>query len=195
MVLKNPSDYEKDRTIVFFVRHGDREHKEGKPGIGFEHPGPGLSMKGKKQAKEVAKEFAKIKDEIDEIYVSTMSRAIETAEEISSKINKKARKVHELCEFNQILWKRVFWKRSFWKHFKKYKQASRAFDKILEKNKKKVIVVVCHGNVIKGLVGNKLGLSLKQIGAFDYHNCHITRVRFKGKKLSYINYFNSKGLV
>jgi hypothetical protein len=50
-------------------------------------------------------------------------------------------------------------------------------------------------NVNKGLIGKKLGLSNSQIRKLDYHNCHISLVRFKGTKLDYIHYFNSKELV
>src|SRR3989344_2814050 len=85
MVLKNPNEYQKGKTIVYFIRHGDRlERKEDEPS----HSDPGLSKKGIKQAKAVAKKFAKIKDEIDVFYCSSMKRAIETAKEIAKKIGK-----------------------------------------------------------------------------------------------------------
>ena len=61
MTLKNPTNYEKGKTLVFLVRHGDRIHISGNPNLGLKIPGPGLSALGKKQAKSVAKKFAKIK--------------------------------------------------------------------------------------------------------------------------------------
>ncbi len=64
----------------------------------------------------------------------------------------------------------------------------KTFNKILNEHKGKVIVIVAHGNIIKGLIGRKLGLSLRRIRKFDYHNCHITLVRFRGTTLDYIYY-------
>ena len=77
----------------------------------------------------------------------------------------------------------------------KHRFSIKVFDKILKDNEGKVILIVAHGNVIKGLIGKKMRLSHSQIGKFDYHNCHISLVRFKGTKLDYIHYFNSKELV
>lgn len=191
MVLKNPDNYQKGKTTIYFVRHGDRIHIPGSP-----PPHDfGLSEKGKKQAKEVADKFKRIKSEIDVFYSSTMKRAVETAEFIGKQIRKKPVEIKSLSEFNKILWSNKLYKYKFWEHYVKHKASLRALDKILKENQGKVIVIVAHGNIIKGLIGKKLKLSRKQIGKFDYHNCHISLVRFKGTKLDYIHYFNSKELV
>ena len=195
MVLKNPNEYEKDKTIVYFVRHGDRIHIPNRKDLGLEEGGPGLSNLGKKQAKYVAKKFSKIKAEIDKIYSSDMNRAIETAEIIGKEIKKKPNIIKGISEFNQIVWQNKFYRRKFWKHYLKHKSSLKVFDKILEENKGKVILIVAHGNIIKGIIGKKIGLTHWQIKKFDYHNCHISLVRFKGLKLDYIHYFNSKELV
>ena len=57
MVIKHPTDYQKGKTMVYFVRHGDRLSPNGMP----HHPGSGLSVLGKQQAKLLAKEFSKKK--------------------------------------------------------------------------------------------------------------------------------------
>jgi len=195
MVLKNPTEYEKGKTIVYFVRHGDRLHIPNKKDIGLKYPGPGLSKLGKKQAKNLAKEFLKKKREIDILYCSGMTRAIETAQEIGKIIKKKPKICKELSEFNAILWYGKIYHKKFWKHYKKYIEAKRAFNKILEKNKGKVVVIVAHGNIIRGLFGHKFGLSFKKRGAFDSNNCHISKLRFKGKNLNWIYYLNSTGVI
>lgn len=195
MVLKNPSEYEKGKTIVYFVRHGDRKSMKNSPGAGLRIPGPSLSPLGKKQAKDVAKKLSKISHEVDKLYSSTMARAIETAEEISKSINKKITKHEELSEFNQFLWKNRYYHKNFWKHYFLMRKAVKKFNQILKENEGKVIVIVAHGNVIKGLIGKKLGLRHNQISKLDYHNCNITKARFrKNKKLGYVYYFNSKDL-
>jgi hypothetical protein len=56
-----------------------------------------------------------------------------------------------------------------------------------------------HFNVFNALnlmlIGRKLGLSHKKCNLFDASNCHITLARFRGTKLDYIHYVNSKELV
>ncbi len=195
MVLNQPDEYQKGKTIVYFVRHGDRIHIPNKKDIGLEEGGPGLSDLGKKQAKEVAKKFSRIKTEIDEMYSSDMNRAIETAEIIGKEINKKPKIIKGISEFNKIVWKNKFYRYKFWKHYLKHKNSINVFNKLLKENQGKVILIVAHGNIIKGIIGKKMKFTHSQIDKFDYHNCHISLVRFKGTKLDYIHYFNSKELV
>jgi broad specificity phosphatase PhoE len=195
MVLKNPSEYQKGKTFVYLVRHGDRIFIKGGKDEGLKKGGPGLSALGKKQAKSVAREFLKLKGSTDVFISSSMTRALETANEIGKVIKKKPKVYDELCEFNQIVMGRKYYHYNFWKHYFKHRISLRIFDKILEQNKGKVIVIVAHGNIIKGIIGKKLGLSLSQIARFDYHNCHVTLARFKGTKLDYIHCFNSKGVI
>jgi len=195
MVLKNPNEYQSGKTTVYFVRHGDRIHIPNNKGIGLEPRGPDLSPLGKKQAKWIAKRMERIRGQIDALYSSSMNRALETAQIIGKAIGKKPKIVDELSEFNKIVWSNRIYHRNFWKHFLKHRTSLKALDKILRDNKEKVIVIVAHGNVIKGLIGKKLGLSFSQIGKLDYHNCHVSLVRFMGTKLDYIHYFNSKELV
>ncbi|MEK6875065.1 MAG: phosphoglycerate mutase family protein [Nanoarchaeota archaeon] len=195
MALRNPDEYQKGKTIVYFIRHGDRIHIPNKKEIGLIVGGPGLSNLGKKQAKEVAKKFSKIKKEIDKIYSSDMNRAIETAEIIGKQIGKKPIIIKGIAEFNKIVWGNRVYHYKFWKHYLKHKASIKIFNKILNKNRGKVILIVAHGNVIKGIIGKKIGLTHSQINRFDYGNCHISLVRFKGTKLDYVHYFNSKELV
>ena len=190
MVLQHPTEHQQGKTTIYFVRHGDRLSHEGMP----THPGPGLSALGKKQAKAVAQQFIPLKDEIDVLYSSSMTRALETAAIIGKAIHKQPHVEHHLCEVNKILWTRRYHTQGFWKHLFRYFSAQRAFNKILRNNREKVIVIVAHGGIIRALFGWKYGLSLWKRGALDYHNCHITLLRFKGTKLNYIHYYNSKGL-
>ena len=194
MVLKNPDYYQKGKTTVYFIRHGDRLEKqdiEDKCTTG----GPGLSTLGKRQAKEVAKQLFKIKDEIDKIYSSEMSRAIETEKIIGKKVGMKPKIIQGLSEFNKIVWKNKIGNYKFWKHYLRHKLSIRTFNKILNSDKGKVILIIAHGNIIKGIIGKKLGLTNSQIRKLDYNNGHISLARFKGTKLDYIHYFNSKSLV
>ena len=195
MTLKNPNEFQEGKTIVYFVRHGDRIHIPNNKNIGLITGGSGLSALGKKQAKEVAKKFSKIKREIDKIYSSDMNSAIETAEIIGKEIGKKPIIIKGISEFNKIVWDNRIYHYKFWKHYLKHKFSIKVFNKILNDNTGKVILIVAHGNIIKGIIGKKMKFNHSQISKFDYHNCHISLVRFKGIKMDYIHYFNSKELV
>jgi len=191
MVLKHINEYIKGRTIVYFVRHGDRIHIPNNKNLGLSHPGPGLSALGKKQAKEVAIKFFRIKDEIDALYSSSMTRAIETANEISKKIGKKPIIYDELSEVHKIIGTKKFYHPHYWEQTFRLRKAMKSFDRILEKNRKKVIIIVAHGNIIRSLLARKLRVPLRKLHIFDQTNCHISKVRFLGKKLDYISYINS----
>jgi len=190
MVLKQTNEWTKGRTIVYFVRHGDYMDKECRG-----HPGAGISIKGRKQAKDVAKKFFRIKDEIDSLYCSSMTRAIETANEISRKIGKKPEIYGELSEVSKIIITRKIYHPHYWKYIFRLNKAMRALDRILEKNRKKVIVIVAHGNIIRSMLARKLGVPLRKFNLLDQTNCHISKVRFLGRKLDYICYINSRDVL
>lgn len=190
-MLKHPNKYEVGKTIVYFVRHGERIHIPSTPGTGLLIPGPGLTKKGKEQAKKVAKELSKIKNEIDILYCSEMTRAIETANEISKKINKKPIIIAGISEFDGILWAKKIFTLKFWINYFKQRNALKTFDTLLIKNKHKVIVIVAHGNIIKSLIFRKMGLSLRKVRFFHHDNCYISVARYIGKTLEHVCCYNS----
>jgi broad specificity phosphatase PhoE len=190
-MIKNPNKYQAGKTIVYFVRHGDRIHIPGTP-----PPHDfSLSAKGKRQAKAIAYKFAKIKGEIDVLYSSPMKRAYETAVEIGKQIGKKPVILKGFEEIENNFEHPKIFSLDYWKAKREIKKKQEILDKILDKNRKKVIVIVAHGMLNKILLGRKLGLSYKSSSVFDAHNCHISLVRFKGKKLDYIHCINSPDIV
>jgi len=193
-MLKNPNKYEIGKTIVYFIRHGDREHIPDNLGIGLRIPGPGLSSLGIIQAKKVAKEISKIKNQIDSLYCSKMQRAIDTAKIIGKKINKKPKIAPGIEEFNKFLWKRKLYHYKFWKHYLLYRKAIKSFNKILDENKGKVVVIVAHGNVIQSLIFRKLGISFIKAGKFHHGNCNISIARYNNRNLDHVCCFNSTSI-
>jgi broad specificity phosphatase PhoE len=190
MVLKHTDEWTKGRTIVYFVRHGDYQPDEGP-----KHPGAGLSAEGRRQAREVAKKFFRIRGEIDALYCSSMTRAIETADEISKKIGKKPAIYDELSEVHNIIRTGKFYHPHYWAQIFRLKKAVKALDRILEKNRKNVIIIVAHGNIMRSLLARKLAVPLRKLHIFDQTNCHISKARFLGKKLDYICYINSRDVL
>ena len=184
-------EHEKGKTFVFLVRHGHFDLPEGHHTYNPHLP---LSKKGVKQAKEVAKQFSKIRDQIDVFYASSMKRAEQTAREIAKSIKKRPKLSDQLWEFNKIRWTRKYYNYKFWVHWLKHKQRMKEFDRILKENEGKTILIVAHGNLIKGILQNKMKLSTKYVEYQDYRNCYISLLRFNKTKLEFIHYFNSKYL-
>lgn len=192
MVLNGLLDHQKGKTFVFLVRHGHFDHQEDIPHQ--RNPHHPLSKKGVRQAKHMAKQFASLKDYIDVFYTSSMKRAEQTAYEIAKVIDKTPELSEQLWEFNKIRWTRKYYKYDFWKNWMRHKLRMRAFDKILTENAGKVILIVGHGNLIKGIVQNKLNLPLKEVRSQQYSNCHISLLRFNNTNLEFVHSFNSKHL-
>jgi broad specificity phosphatase PhoE len=180
---------ENGKTYVYLVRHAHWIPPKGKH---IFNPNISLSKKGKIQAKSLAKKFYKIKDNIEVFICSSQGRAVETAEEISKLIKKNPVKYDELWEINKILWRREFYNYKYWKHWLKYKKRIIALNKILKNNKGKIILIVAHGNVIKGILRNKQKLSIKEIKEMDYKNCNVTLLKFNKTKLEEVYSVNSK---
>lgn len=187
--MKQPK-YKEDKTLVYFVRHGERQFISDSSDDGSEKPGPGLNKNGKRQARAIAKRFMKIKG-IDLLVSSSMRRAYETSKEIEKILNVDSKICDKICEFNKIVWKAKYYHINFWEHYLKYKDSLKFFDRLLKENKGKKIILVTHGNVIKGIIGKKLGLSLKQIKCLRLNSCHVTLAQFNGTKLEYLPYLNS----
>lgn len=171
------------KTFVFLIRHGE---------IGdysFDSP---LNKKGKQQANELAARLEFLKDEVNVIYSSPLLRAVETALIVSKKINKKIVKVHYLSEFGKDFWRSNVFSKSFWVNYKKYRNVVNVFDKILEKNTGDKIIIIAHGNVIRGILRQKMGLSFADSGNININHCYSTLLEFNGKKLNHVYYINSK---
>ncbi|MEK6829657.1 MAG: histidine phosphatase family protein [Nanoarchaeota archaeon] len=177
-------------TTIYLVRHASIELKDGEA----VEQNPPLNKKGLKQAYELAKQFQKSNLDINILITSSMKRATETAGIIGKLIRKKPLIFSEFNEFSRSIFERRFWKKKFWINYLRYRRSYKKFDELLKKNMGKTIIFVIHGNVIRGLMGRKLGLSFGQIKHFSYNNAHISRLTFKDKKLNTISYFNSETL-
>lgn len=176
--MKNIIQRESGKTYVYLVRHGHFII----PKIGND-PHPPISKRGRMQARSVAKKFGSLKKEIDILYCSSMKRAIETAEEIEKTIKKKAIQSAGLWEFNKILWTKRYYHYKYWKHYRKHLLTIRTLNEILTKHKGKAIVIVAHGNVIKGILRNKNRLSREEVRNLEYKHCRVTCMKFNGIKL------------
>jgi broad specificity phosphatase PhoE len=177
-------------TTVYFIRHGERMIIPNTPGAGMIYPGPGLTKKGKIQARQLARGFKKIRKDIHSLYSSGMTRAAETAQEISKVINKKPIVIKEFSEFNSHLRKRKLHDYKFWFQLVKYFKIKKIFNGILKKEKGKTIIIVSHGVLMEMIIGKKLGLPIKKIRNFKHDNCGVTLIEFNRSKISLIKYMN-----
>ncbi|MBL7156390.1 MAG: histidine phosphatase family protein [Candidatus Pacebacteria bacterium] len=154
---------------VYFVRHGESEYN-----VLYlhQHEKVGLSEKGIKQAKILAKRFSKIP--INIIYSSPLKRAKQTVEIINKTVKKKiiysdflkerkrpseflgkkadsseVLKIHEIINPHD---NDPLWHYSDEENFIEFKKRVKKFFDVLAKTKKENILVVTHGGPIKILV-------------------------------------------
>ncbi len=121
-----------------------------------------------------------------------MKLAIQTAGEIRKTIRKIPKHHDSSWEFNKILWGGKYYYYKYWKHWRKHKLTISALNSILRDHKGKVILIVAHGNVIKGVLRNKAGVPVKTLRELEYKHCHITCMKFNGTDLEKTYCINSK---
>ncbi len=177
-------------SIVVLVRHGvSFPYRKGEQAV----PGPSLSGEGKKQARMTAqylREYA-----YHAVFTSTMRRAQETAKEINVFHRKRIRIVSEFAEYDDAIFEECG---------RKYKEddtclflerrvraSQRAFREILATHEGKRILIVAHGNVLRGIVGILLGFPVRRIPDFNFFPCSITSFSLAGEKVSGIYHVNS----
>jgi broad specificity phosphatase PhoE len=166
-------------TQVTFVRHGhNTPYVEGE----LKYPGPGLSKNGISQAKKTAVYLKDVK--FDGIYCSDMTRAIETAKEIKKYQSSKITYHRELAEINRMIYDKTSASKKELKiNLDRLRITLDFFKKILKDNKGKKILVVAHGNVIRALIANSLGIALNDAPSFHNCNCSISTIVFEKGKL------------
>jgi len=190
--MSNGIKRERGKTYVYLIRHAHWVPPKGPHKF---NPNVPLSKLGKIQAKALSKRIFPLKDKIDVFICSSLGRARETAEAISGAIGKKPIQCDRLWEFNKIFWTTKYYKLNYWKHFIKYRRIIKRFNEILLQNKGKVILIVAHGNVIKGILKNKHNLSIAKIRDINYKNCYLTLLKFNGLKLERAYCINTKKVV
>jgi broad specificity phosphatase PhoE len=173
-------------TTVYFIRHGHR-FDDGKNDV----PGPALTALGFKQAKAIAKDFKSKKITIDEIYVSEMLRARQTANPLLKHFNKKGVVEFGFNEIDNCIDRLGFASLREWVSFIR---ARFALNKLLIAHRGKTIVIVSHGRLQKMLIGYKMRLPMRQWKKLDMVNCGVSKLQFSGTRVSYLFYLNSKNV-
>lgn len=153
---------------IYLVRHGDA--KQYAPDE-VKYPGPGLTKKGKLQAKNISKQLKSIK--FKKFYCSDMTRAIETAQIINKQLNKKISYHRDIAEFNMIVFENNPMDKEKYKTNLKRAKKTRAFFKKL-KEEKGDILVVAHGNAITAMISEHLGIPVKKMMMIYIENCSVT---------------------
>ena len=177
-------------SIVVLVRHGvSSSYRKGEQAV----PGPSLSREGKRQARMTAqylREYA-----YHAIFTSTMRRAQETAEEINAFHRKRIRVVPEFAEYDDAIFEECgqdFEEDETCSFLARRVRASqRAFQKILAAHEGKRMLIVAHGNVLRGIVGLLLGFPVRRIPDFNFFPCSITSFSLTGGTVTGIYHVNS----
>lgn len=195
---------------VRIVRHGETDwNKEGRLQGSMDRP---LNLFGVQQAHTCAKHLAN--EKFDRVFSSPLSRAYQTAEIISSKMDVEIVKVPDIEEIDLGEWQGLKWSeirlkfsnlladfergRDLSKIYKgeslqdQQKRAIR-FLTSLEQYEGENILVVSHGGLIKTLICHILGLDLGKRDRFGVSNLSISTLLFSKKQgwtVSILNEYN-----
>ncbi|MDD4878888.1 MAG: histidine phosphatase family protein [Candidatus Omnitrophica bacterium] len=189
---------------LFILRHGESVWNREKRVQGSKDPG--LSEKGKRQAKSAGSRLKKKK--IDIIYSSPLKRCAQTARIISRKTGAKIRFIPGMQEIILGVWqgktidevKRLYpasyavWTKEpskaaipGWEGVPKFrKRVDRAFKTILEKNPAANVCVVAHWGVIAAHLAKTLDADFNRI---------FQGVRVDNCGISEISYMNGKAII
>ncbi len=177
------------KTLVTFLRHArSYSHKKDQP----LNPGPKLTKEGRLQAEETAEYLKNF--QFDLILSSSLSRSMETAEIISRHQKKKPSIHEELVEYHKDVYDYSSLEKNLIEGIGstiRAKKTIKFFQKILQNNVGKKILIVSHGNVIRGCVGTSMGFSLRKSPELNLFNCSLSSFIFRKDKLISIYYLNS----
>lgn len=167
---------------IVFIRHAEKE-KMG------EKEDTGLSKKGIKQAKNLAKRLNK--EIFHEIYSSDLQRAIETANIVSKELNLPQKKDASLNEFESNLLKieREKWSEKDKSQYNALKSFLENLTKKSDENKR--VLIIAHGITNRLILAILLELELKNLIRFRLLETGISEVywmpKFKNWRLKYWN--------
>jgi ribonuclease H / adenosylcobalamin/alpha-ribazole phosphatase len=187
---------DEEPTKIFFVRHGETRLTPERRFSGSDGSNPGLTEKGFKQARKMAKEIASRKPDV--LIASPMKRTQETASEISNLTGLKIVSDKKWLESGFGEWDEL----TVAEIMKLYPQewqgwvsdtayvpgkSGESFEAVAARTEQalseieadyvgKTIVVVTHHMVIKTLVANVLGAPLASMFHIDIAPCGITTV-------------------
>lgn len=186
------------KTTIILVRHGETSWNKKKKLQGqIDIP---LSKTGLRQANLVAKRI-KILD-ITKIYSSKLKRAIQTASVISRELNlpfviDEGLNERAYGEHQGKNWKDIqhYYKneKTYFNHFKPDGGESNiefgervvfTLDRIIDENKGKKILIVCHGGVIHALARHLRKIPHEQITNFHFPNTSLTIYHIDKEKIT-----------
>jgi serine/threonine-protein phosphatase PGAM5 len=169
--------------VLFLVRHGQFDLHE----FATNQFNAGLTSLGRKQANVTAKRLRSL--DVSSIYSSTLGRARQTAEIISSEfpgiVVRPSNLLWELPNLGPIddpAWRRVFAKGK--------QRGERAFVRFVRptREKQRIEILVTHGNLIRYFACRVLGIEPEAWSRLGFSHCGITELRIAPKQVRIICY-------
>ena len=189
---------------LFLIRHGESEAIDY---IAGRTPGVHLTKKGKEQVKKLVQNFSGFR--IDKIYSSPIERTLETAEIIAKHLNLRVENDNGLIEvdFGEWTGKRFEELKNDkkWDLFNTYRSGTRipggetmqeiqlrivqTIEKIRKENNEKNIIIVSHGDPLRGLITYYLGIPLDFILRFEIDTASVSLLKINdyGSKILCLN--------
>jgi broad specificity phosphatase PhoE len=177
---------------LYLVRHGQFDPNE------KTNPAGNLTTTGKRQARAVARAFKHIP--VSAIHVSTMQRAVQTAEPLVKAFPEaKVSYSHRLLECIPPLVPEL--REAFFKSVpeedlrRHYWHAERAFSFYIRRTTgaDKHEVLIAHGNLIRYLVCRTMDVDATAWAAMTSYNCGITRIMVESNGLCSLITYNELG--
>lgn len=178
---------------LFLCRHGETEHNDN--GIVQGQMDTKINGKGKQQAKKLRDRLAE--ENIDKVYSSSMTRAIETAEivaelhdieiEETEELKEVARAKFEGERFEDLIeeitkseTEDYLWKPEGGESLEELKERGADFlNTIKEENEGEQVVAISHGGTISSTLLGILGHSSKSSYRINQENCSINKLTWK----------------
>lgn len=178
-------------TVFFFVRHAYTGLEEEK-----QKPETRLSFWGREQARLLANRLRNY--QVDVIYSSPYKRAVETAEVVKEKIRLPILRDERLREI--FLWKNPEELRSYpaiGKDLETFQAHQRErlkfFNELTQKYPTKNLLLVCHGNLIRAILGVTLGMEPETMVRFNIQYTSISILKWRNKGFFELVVLNDAG--
>ncbi len=160
---------------IYFIRHGETDANK------FEGGSEKLNTEGKQQLKFLV-EYLKHLD-FDLLISSDLERAMDTAKQIQKA--KKIKKIKIIPELREIYRGIVGGPKIQGEtpNIREEKNNVETAWKKITGLKKKNIAVVCHGNVIRYMIGKALNVKKKDLWRIVVDNCSVTEMEVLNKRI------------
>jgi len=196
-----------DTCWLYLVRHGaTANNRADPPRLQGRRTDPPLSDEGRQQARQTGQFLAGCR--LDAVYSSPLVRARQTAEEIAGPQGVPVRVVDELIEVDVGVWEGRSWEEIEKTDREAYRafmtdasvhpylggenldtvlaRAAPAFQRLMESNCGRLVVVVAHNVVNRAYLAKLMGMPVARYRSIPQDNCGLTLLRYRSGRVKVV---------